>query len=1004
MMAELPRGTVTFLFTDIEGSTRLWERDRSAMASAVDRHLALLDHAIVSRNGVHFKTVGDAVQAAFPTAPDAVAAALAAQTALLNEEWSTSDPFRVRMALHAGEAIPDDRGDYLAAPLNRLARLLAIGHGGQVLLSQAVQQLVRDSLPPDAGLKDLGGHRLQDLLEPEQVFQLLHPDLPADIPPLKSLGARPNNLPLQPTPFLGREDEVREVGNLLRSPDVRLLTLTGPGGSGKTRLGLQVAADCLDAFADGVFFVALAPLTNPDLVPSAIAAALGVREAGGRPLTDQLREYLAAKSLLLVLDNVEHLIEAAPLVADLLGAAPALKVLATSRVPLHLRAEHEYAVPTLDLPPRKPPPTVQQLTQYDAVRLFIARAQAVKPGFAVDNETAPAIAEICWRLDGLPLAIELAAARIRMLPPLALLARLEKRLPLLTGGARDAPQRQRTLRDTIAWSYDLLEPEEQTLFRRLAVFAGGCTLEAAEMVATLDGERDIFGGLEGLVEHSLLRQDEQPDGEPRFLMLETVREFGLEHLDDRREAEAVASRHADYFTTWVETADLEVRGPHQVEWLRQMDVEQDNLRTALGWTLRHDPEMALRLASAQHWYWFLRGQVREGRTWLERALAASSNAEERRIMALNWASFLAWNQSDLGVARARAEEALSLATTHGDERGRGWALLNLGAVTRQTGSHERASELSGQARDVFREQGERWGGAIAAYGIGMGARATGRINEARRLFEQALVEVETIEDRAFGCFVRAVLGGAAFVQGDLDEARALIEAAQADAKALGFRLVEARALHQLGVIAVAQGNFDHATDLLTRAETDYRDVGSWIDIAFCRNDLGYIRLSQGNTDVAMALFEDAMAIARERGDQIAIALMQVSLGDALSVQGNIAGAAEMFRDGLTAAQKLADERTIAGCLRGLASVALVDGRVAQAVRLLAAEDASRAPNRLHIFGYAAERREHDLDTARSALGQDPFASAWDQGTVLQVDEAVAEALGMAMELAAEASA
>jgi predicted ATPase/class 3 adenylate cyclase len=1003
-MAELPHGTVTFLFTDIEGSTQRWERDRSAMEAAVARHLALLDQAIGSHNGVHFKTVGDAVQAAFSTAPDAVAAALAAQRALLSEDWGTPEPLRVRMALHAGEAIPDERGDYLAAPLNRLARLLAIGHGGQILISQAVQQLVRAGLPADATLKDLGKHRLRDLLDPEHVFQLLHPGLPADFPPLVSLGAHPNNLPLQPTPFLGREDEVREVVDLLRRPEIRLLTLTGPGGSGKTRLGLQVAADCLDDFTDGVFFVALAPLTNPELVPSAIAASLGVREEEGRPLTDRLREYLAAKNLLLVLDNVEHLTEATPLVADLLSAAPELKVLATSRVPLHLRAEHEYPVPTLDLPPRKPPPTLQQLTQYDAVRLFIARAQAVKPGFTVDNETAPAIAEICWRLEGLPLAIELAAARIRMLPPQALLARLEKRLPLLTGGARDAPQRQRTLRDAIAWSYDLLEPEEQTLFRRLAIFAGGCTFEAVEAVATLDGQLDVFSRLEGLVEHSLLRQAERPGGESRFLMLETVREFGLEHLEESGEADSVSSQHADFFTTWVETAEPELRGPRQVELLGQMDVEQDNLRTAMAWTLRHAPEMALRLATAQHWYWFLRGHVREGRTWLERALAASSSADERRIMALNWASFLAWNQSDLGVARARAEEALALASTYGDERARGWALLNLGAVTRQAGNREQATELSGQARDVFREQGERWGGALAAYGIGMGARATGRINDARRLFEQALVEVEATGDRGFGCFVRAVLGGTAFAQGDLDEARALTEAAQADAEALGFRLVEARALHQLGAIAAAQGDLDHATTLLQKAETDYRDVGLWIDIAYSNNDLGYVRLTQGSIDEAMALFEDAMAIARDRGDQMAIALLQVSLGDALAAQGNITGAAELYRIGLTAAQKLADRRTMVNCLRGIASVAMADGRVAQGVRLLAAEEAWRAPNRLHIFAYAAERRARDLDTAKAVLGQAPFAIAWDEGMALRLEEAVAEAVATAADLAAEASA
>jgi predicted ATPase/class 3 adenylate cyclase len=891
-MPELPDGTVTFLFTDIEGSTSLWERDGAAMRSAVDRHLALLDRAIAAHNGVHFKTVGDGLQAAFPTAPQAVTAALEAQQTLLAENWGGAGPLRVRMALHAGEAVPDERGDYLAAPLNRLSRLLATAHGGQILLSQAVQQLARDSLPADVSLTDLGDHRLRDLLEPERVFQLAHPDLPADFPPLRSLRAHPNNLPLQPTPFLGRDDEVAEVSTLLRRPDVRLLTLTGPGGSGKTRLALQVAADAIDEFADGVFFVALAPLTDPALVPSAIAAAFGVREEGGRPLTDRLHEFLAARDVLLLLDNVEHLIEAAPLVAELLAAAPSLKIMATSRTPLHLRAEREYPVPALDLPPRKPPPTAEQLTQYDAVRLFIARAQAVKPDFAVDNETAPAIAEICWRLDGLPLAIELAAARIRMLPPQAMLARLGRRLPLLTGGARDAPQRQRTLRDAIGWSYDLLAPAEQTLFRRLAIFAGGCTLEAAETVAGgqweaagENRELDVFGGLEHLVEHSLLRQDEQPGGEPRFLMLETVREFGLERLDESGEADEISSRHARYFTDWVASIAPHMSGPRQVEQMGQMDAERDNLRAALRWTLRHDPESALRLAAGQHWYWFLRGRLSDGRAWLERALADPSPPGPLRMTALNWTSFLAWNQSDLGVAKARANEALHLADTLDDVRGKGWALLNLGAATRLAGDHRRAGELTTRAREAFRESGERWGAAIALYGLGNAARVTGRISEARRLFEQSLAEVKGLGDRAFSCYVRAVLAATVFAQGDLDQARTLTEVAQADARALGFRLIEGQALHLLGNIAAAQGDLDRAATLLQEAETHYRDSGSQISIAQNHNDLGYIRLSQGAFDAATTLFEEALAIARERGDPSAIALLHISLADALLARG-----------------------------------------------------------------------------------------------------------------------
>ena len=551
-MPDLPSGTVTFLFTDIEGSTALWERDRAAMAAAVARHLAVLDAAIGAHGGVHFKTIGDAVQAAFPTAPDAVAAALDGQQALLTEDWGEIGPLKVRMAVHAGEAVPHARGDYLAAPLNRLSRLLSTGYGGQILLSQTVQQLSRGALPDAVSLRDLGEHRLRDLLESERVYQLLHPKLPELFPPLQSLESRPNNLPLQPTPFLGRDLEVQQVVELLRRPEVHFLTLTGPGGAGKTRLALQAAAELLDDFPDGVFFVPLAPLTDPELVLPTIATTVGIRDESGRPLAERLREYLATKQLLLVLDNFEHLADAAPAVGELLGVSRGLQVLATSRMPLRLRAEREYAVPPLGLPRRKPPPTLEQLSQYESVRLFIERAQAVKSDFAVDNETAPAVAEICHRLDGLPLAIELAAARIRMLPPHAMLSRLEQRLPFLTGGARDAPARQRTLHNTIAWSYDLLEPEEQRTFRRLAVFAGGMTLEAAEAVANSDGQLDIFGSLERLVEQSLLRQEAGSAQVPRYAMLETIREFGLLRLKETGEAEETRRAHAMHFLAFAD--------------------------------------------------------------------------------------------------------------------------------------------------------------------------------------------------------------------------------------------------------------------------------------------------------------------------------------------------------------------------------------------------------------------------------------------------------------------
>src|SRR5829696_9146287 len=593
-MAGLPSGTVTFLFTDIEGCTDRWERDRQAMAAAVERHIALLDAAIQAHGGVHFKTVGDAVQAAFPTAPHAVAAAVDGQRALLAEDWGAVGPLRVRMALHAGEAIPDARGDYLAAPLNRLSRLLSAGYGEQILLSQAVQQLTRGALPPGADLRHLGEHRLRDLLEPEHVFQLLHPDLPDRFPPLKSLGSRPNNLPRQPTAFVGREAEVRQVVDLLRREEVELLTLTGPGGTGKTRLALQAAAELLEDFADGVFFVPLAPLTASDLVPSAIASALGLRDEGERPLPDRLRDFLTDKQLLLLLDNVEHVSDAASLVADLLAAAPGLEVLATSRAPLRVRAEWEYPVAPLGLPPRQIPPP-EQLVQYEAVRLFVARAQAVKPDFAVDDGNAAAVAEICRRLDGLPLAIELAAARCNLLSPREIAERLDASLATLAAGPRDAPARQQTLRATIDWSYELLSEGDKACFAAFAVFAGGATVAAAETVTGAE-----LDALDRLVAKSLLVRHPYAHAPTRLAMLETVRAHARERFAASADRDAVDERHYRYYRALVERHGSEraLWGRDREQHLAQLDSDIDNLHAGLRWAVHKcDAERALAMVA-----------------------------------------------------------------------------------------------------------------------------------------------------------------------------------------------------------------------------------------------------------------------------------------------------------------------------------------------------------------------------------------------------------------------
>jgi predicted ATPase/class 3 adenylate cyclase len=581
-VASPPTGTLTFLFTDIEGSTKMWEHNAPAMQASLTRHDELLRLAIEEHGGYLFKTVGDAFCCAFPTAPDALEAALEAQRLLLKERWGESTTLRVRMALHIGAAEERD-GDYFGPPVNRVARLLSAAHGGQVLLSLPTHEMVRDQLPAGMSLTDLGEHRLKDLFRPERVFQLSAPELQSEFPPLRTLDAYRNNLPLQPTPLIGREKEVSEVCDLLRGDETRLLTLTGPGGTGKTRLALQAAADLLDDFSDGAFLVPLATLTEAELLLPTVAETLGVRESGEQPLDESLKDYLSERRVLLVLDNFEQVLGAAPTVTELLAGAPGLKVLATSRAPLGLYGEKEYAVPPLSVPDVRHLPDLKTLSQYEAVRLFIERAKSAKADFEVTDDSAPAVAEICVRLDGLPLAIELAAARIKMLPPRAMLHRLGSRLKLLTGGARDLPERQRTLRGTIEWSHALLDEGERTLFGRLAVFSGGRTLEAIEAICDAEGDLpvDAFDGISSLVDKSLLRQEEGPGGEPRFVMLETVHEFAREKLRQSAEAEQIKRVHAEYFLTVAEEAFPELRGPHQLEWLERLEAEHDNMRAAL---------------------------------------------------------------------------------------------------------------------------------------------------------------------------------------------------------------------------------------------------------------------------------------------------------------------------------------------------------------------------------------------------------------------------------------
>ena len=641
--------------------------------------------------------------------------------------------------------------------------------------------------------------------------------------------APPHTLPSQPTPLIGRASEVRTVCALLGRADVRLVTLTGPGGTGKTRVAVQVAAELLDRFSDGVFFVNLAPIFDPDLVPTTIAQALGLREAGGGPLLEGLIAYLRDRSLLLVLDNFEQVLAAAPIVAALLATSPALHVLVTSRAALRLSGEHEYPVPPLALPDPKRPPDLEALSQCEAVTLFVQRARAARPDFQVTAENAPAIAELCARLDGLPLAIELAAARVKLLSPQALLARLGRRLSLLTGGARDLPARQQTLRGTLDWSYDLLDPAERALFARLAVFVGGCSLEAAETVCGADGDLslDVLDDLALLVDKSLLRQVEGPDGEPRFEMLETIREYAAERLETSGDAEEVRRRHAGRFLALAEQAAPELIGPRQGAWLEWLEREHDNLRAALGWALERDEvTVGLRLAAALGHFWEVRGHFGEGQGWLDRALSRWPDAPApERAGALSAAGNLAYIRSEYDRAAVLLEESLTLRRALGDQPGIAQSLHYLGRVVHYCQDFERAATLYAESLALRRALNDRYGVAWALNSSAVLARDQGDDERASALFEESLALFRELgHDWGIGLLLNN-LARVARDRADWDRAIARCAESLAIFGSLGFRHGVAWVLGNLVVVAHRRDAWESAARLHGAAEAIREALG-----------------------------------------------------------------------------------------------------------------------------------------------------------------------------------
>ena len=832
----LPTGLVTFLFTDIEGSTRLLQQLGPRYGEALAQERSLLRASFTHCGGYEVDTQGDAFFVAFENASDALGCAAEAQHALADATWPDGATVRVRIGLHSGE--PEiAAGGYVGLDVHRAARICSAGHGGQILLSQPTRDLLDDRLPDGVTLLDLGSHRLRDVQQPEHLYQAVVSGLPQEFPALKTVRAQ--TLPIPPTSLVGRATELAEIRALLLRDDVRLVTLTGPGGIGKTRLGLQVASDATASFADGVYHAPLASLSDPALVLPAIGRALGLRESDGGAAS--LRAWLVGKRVLLLLDNFEQVIGAANDVADLLADHPETRILVTSRAALHVRGEYEYPAPPLATAPAISGERAADLAllsgalQYPAVALFIERARAIRPGFAVTRENLPAIVEICARLDGLPLAIELAAARIRLLSPQAMVPQLTSRLALLTDGPRDLPTRQRTLRDAIGWSYDLLSPDEQALFRRLTLFARGFTLDAAVALnTTLDGAQPLayLDRLTSLVDKSLLRQHDDED-EPRFGMLETIREFGMELLATSGELPLVQDAHAAYYAAEAETAARALTGADQRAWLDRLEHDHANMRVALRWARdSQDHRLALRLAAALWRFWYVHGDLSEGRAWLTSLLTQTADApgdgvlQAARAQALAGAATLASTQGDLRQTRTLGEESLALCRATGDREGLAIALTLLGFLAVQQGRIEAAAALAEEALPISREVGNEWILARSLSCLGQVAYFQMEYERAQSFFEECLLLNQRSGSLSHAAISMLYLGHLADEQGNLDAALSRYREALRLSRELGDKLRIERELVAIATILAARGEMERTARLLAAAAALRQTLGS----------------------------------------------------------------------------------------------------------------------------------------------------------------------------------
>jgi predicted ATPase/class 3 adenylate cyclase/DNA-binding CsgD family transcriptional regulator len=859
-----PTGTVTFLFTDIENSTRLareypetWELTRA-------RHHAILRAAIESSNGFVFQIIGDAFCAAFHKAGDAFKAAVKSQQDLQNEPWREATIY-ARMGIHTGEA--ENEGDEYRGytTLSLVQRVMSAGHGGQILISSATENLLREQLPQGIGLRDMGMQKFAGSTSAVRVFQVIAPDLPREFPPLRTQENLPNNLPTQLTSFIGRKKELADVKKFLQN--TRMLTLIGPGGTGKTRLSIQAAGEMLDQYPDGVWFVELAPILDPLLVPRTTAIAIGLRDEPQRPVIDMLCDYLRKKKMLLVLDNCEHLVAACAHIADrILLSAPETRILASSREALGIGGEVTYRVPSLELPNISHLPPIESLRQYEAVRLFIDRAMAAIPSFAVTNDNAPALAQICYHLDGIPLAIELAAAKIRVLSVEQIAKRLDDRFRLLTGGSRTAFERQQTLRATIDWSYNLLLPAEQVFFRRLSVFVGGWTLEAVESVCKGGSVKseDVLNLMEQLINKSLVMVEEAGH-ESRYHMLETIRQYANERLVESRESDALRNRHLEFFLQLAMETEPILYGREQVSCLNRLEEELDNFRAALEWSLEEgDAESGLRLATELWRFWVMRDHWSEGYDRLKKALSGGgSMSAATRANALGRAGELA-NMCFIDSVETHilCTEGLTLCRELEDEESTAFTLYSFGNLFYSQGNYAKGSSLFEESLTIYRKLNDKWGIALVLDMLSHISLMQSNLASARMLREECLAIFRELGD--YWDLMRALhnYGEMARFEGDYARAKVLYEEARALGRELGVaKMYLVSQLMGLGYAVLRGGDGRHALTyfregLILQKEQELTGGA----MALCIAGLGAVAAAEGQSVRAAKLLGATMSM------------------------------------------------------------------------------------------------------------------------------------------------